>query len=105
LKGAILDGRRPDVDGSVLKVFSAESGHRKAELAAWLQGAEGLLAGPEAPMEGRWQDSLLSRGATTVGGGTVEVHRNGLGERALGLPKEPRLDRNQPFKALRISGQ
>ncbi|MFO0687312.1 MAG: acyl-CoA dehydrogenase family protein [Myxococcota bacterium] len=105
LKGAILDGRRPDVDGSVLKVFTAESGHRKAELAAWLQGAEALLAGHDAPMEGRWQDSLLGRGATTVGGGTVEVHRNGLGERALGLPKEPRFDRDRPFKDLRVSGQ
>jgi alkylation response protein AidB-like acyl-CoA dehydrogenase len=105
LKRAILDGRRPDVDGSVLKVFAAESGHRKAELAAWLQGAEGLLAGHAAPMQGRWQESLLSRGATTVGGGTVEVHRNGLGERALGLPKEPRADRDRPFKDLRVSGK
>jgi len=104
LKRAILDGRRPDVDGSVLKVFTAESGHRKAELAAWLQGAEGLLAGASAPMQGLWQDSLLARGAMTVGGGTVEVHRNGLGERALGLPKEPRFDRDRPFKDLRVSG-
>jgi acyl-CoA dehydrogenase len=104
LKSAILDGRRPDVDGSVLKVFTAESGHRKAELAAWLQGADALLAGADAPMQGRWQDSLLGRGAMTVGGGTVEVHRNGLGERALGLPKEPRLDRDRPFKDLRVSG-
>jgi len=104
LKGAILDGRRPDVDGSVLKVFTAESGHRKAELAAWLQGPEALLAGPAAPFGGRWQESLLGRGAMTVGGGTVEVHRNGLGERALGLPKEPRLDRDRPFKELRVSG-
>jgi len=104
LTRAILDGRRPDVDGSVLKVFSAESGHRKAELAAWLQGADGLLAGPSAPMQGLWQDQLLGRGAVTIGGGTVEVHRNGLGERALGLPKEPRVDRDRPFKDLRVSG-
>ena len=105
LKRAILDGRRPDVDGSVLKIFMAESGYRKAALAAWLQGADALLAGPLAPVLGIWQDSLLARGAVTVGGGTVEVHRNGLGERALGLPKEPRLDRDRPFKDLRISGK
>lgn len=104
LKSAILDGRRPDVDGSVLKVLTAESGHRKAELAAWLQGADALLAGHAAPLQGRWQESLLGRGATTVGGGTVEVHRNGLGERALGLPKEPRVDRDRAFKDLRVSG-
>jgi acyl-CoA dehydrogenase len=104
LRSAILDGRRPDVDGSVLKLFYSESGHRKAETALWLQGASSLLTQRDAPDDGRWQASLLSRSALTVGGGTSEVHRNGLGERALGLPSEPRLDRNQPFKDLKISG-
>ena len=104
LRSAILDGRRPDVDGSVLKIFYSESGHRKAETALWLQGAHGMLADHDAPGDGRWQASLLSRSALTVGGGTSEVHRNGLGERALGLPSEPRLDRNQAFKDLKVSG-
>ena len=103
LKRALLDGRRPDIDGSVLKILWAEGGHRKAETASWLQGADALLAGRDAPAGGLWQDQLLSRSSGTVGGGTSEVHRNGLGERALGLPKEPRLDRDQPFKTLKIS--
>ena len=103
LKGAILDGRRPDVDGSVLKILWSEGGHRKAQAATWLQGADGLLAGEDAPTRGLWQNQLLSRGAGTIGGGTSEVHRNGLGERALGLPREPRLDRDQAFKDLKIS--
>jgi acyl-CoA dehydrogenase len=104
LKTAILDGRRPDVDGSVLKILWAEGGHRKAETASWVQGPRALLAGRSAPAEGLWQSQLLSRAAGTVGGGTSEVHRNGLGERALGLPREPRLDRDQPFKDLKVSG-
>jgi len=103
LKDAILDGRRPDVDGSVLKILWSEGGHRKAETANWLQGADGMLAGRDAPARGLWQDQLLSRSSGTVGGGTSEVHRNGLGERALRLPKEPRLDRDQPFRDLKIS--
>ena len=104
LKAALLDGRVPDVDGSVLKILTAEWGHERAETALWLQGAGGLLAGSDAPMHGLWQDQALSRGAMTVGGGTLEVHRNGLGERTLGLPREPRFDRDVPFKELRTGG-
>ncbi len=104
LKGAILDGRRPDVDGSVLKILWSEGNHRKAVTANWLQGAHALLAGRDAPAHGLWQDQLLSRSAGTVGGGTSEVHRIGLGDGALGLPMDTRLDRDKPFKDLKISG-
>jgi hypothetical protein len=55
-------------------------------------------------MAGLCQDQVLSRGSTAVGGGTLEVHRNGLGERALRLPKEPRFDRDIPFKDLKTGG-
>jgi len=104
LKAALLDGRMPDVDGSVLKILTAEWGHERAVTATWLQGPNGLLAGGDAPMHGLWQDQVLSRGAMSVGGGTLEVHRNGLGERALGLPREPRFDRDLPFKDLKTGG-
>ena len=104
LKAALLDGRMPDVDGSVLKILTAEWGHERALTATWLQGAAGLLAGADAPMQGLWQDQILARGAMTIGGGTLEVHRNGLGERALGLPREPRFDRDLPFKDLKTGG-
>ena len=104
LKAALLDGRRPDVDGSVLKILSAEWAHERALTACWLQGASGLRAGDDAPDHGLWQDMVLSRGLSAVGGGTLEVHRNGLGERALGLPKEPRFDRDVAFKDLKTGG-
>jgi acyl-CoA dehydrogenase len=104
LKAALLDNRMPDVDGSVLKILASEWGHERALTANWLQGAAGMLAGGDAPMAGLWQDKVLSRGATSVGGGTLEVHRNGLGERALRLPKEPRFDRDAAFRDLKTSG-
>jgi acyl-CoA dehydrogenase len=104
LKAALLDNRMPDVDGSVLKILSSEWSHERAVTANWLQGAAGMLTGSDAPMAGLWQDQVLARGATTVGGGTLEVHRNGLGERALRLPKEPRFDREVAFRELKTSG-
>ena len=55
--------------------------------------------------EGRrfWQYQCLNQFAARIGGGTEEVHRNMLGERALGLPAEPRDDKDQPWKDLRRS--
>ena len=100
LQQALLEGRVPDVDGSVVKVFWAESRARKAETALWLEGAAGLLAGADARGDGFWQDQVLDRFLGTIGGGTVEVHRNGLAERALGLPREPRSDRDVAFRDL-----
>jgi hypothetical protein len=39
---------------------------------------------------------LLTRG-TTIGGGTTEIGKNILGERVLGLPAEPRTDKDLPW--------
>ncbi len=101
MQEAVLEGQRPDLDGSVLKVLWAESRARKAEIAIALQGAAGLLEGEDAPQGGFWQEQWLDRPMGTIGGGTLEVHRNGIGERALGLPREPRPDRDVPFRELR----
>jgi acyl-CoA dehydrogenase len=101
VRAAVLAGRAPDIDGSVLKVFWAESRARKHETGLWLEGPEGLLAGADAPERGFWSTAVLDRGMGTIGGGTVEVHRNGIAERVLGLPRDPQADRDVPWRDLR----
>ena len=92
----LLAGRAPTLDGSVLKVLWSRDRAAKGEAAIALQGAAGMLAGDDAPRGGFWQTLLLNRFWASIGGGTDEIHRTMIGERALGLPAEPRVDRGVP---------
>ena len=72
----------------------------KGELAVALLDAGGMLSDDDAERGGFWQTLLLNRFWASIGGGTDEVHRTMIGERALGLPAEPRADRDVPFRDL-----
>ena len=94
----LLAGRHPTIDGSVLKVLWSRDRAAKGELAVALLDAGGMLSDDDAERGGFWQTLLLNRFWASIGGGTDEVHRTMIGERALGLPAEPRADRDVPFR-------
>ncbi len=96
----LLAGRHPTIDGSVLKVLWSRDRAAKGELAVALLDAGGMLSDEDAERNGFWQTLLLNRFWASIGGGTDEVHRTMIGERALGLPAEPRADRDVPFRDL-----
>ena len=96
IQQAIRRGEMPPMDPGLIKLMTAENKVRTGNLAMRLRGAESL-AGDTA--ETTWsQVELMGRFAISIGGGTNEVLRNNIGERALGLPREPGYDKNQAWR-------
>jgi alkylation response protein AidB-like acyl-CoA dehydrogenase len=92
---AVRRRERPPVDPSILKLFIAVNRAISGDLAAAIAGPDALLADDEVS---RWVGAeLMGRYGISIGGGTNEVQRNNLAERALGLPKEPGTDRGVPW--------
>jgi alkylation response protein AidB-like acyl-CoA dehydrogenase len=88
----VAAGQPPGPEASVSKLFWSEYHKRLGEIAMGIVGADGLLrpdgAGyPTSP----WQNVFLTSRAGTIYSGTSEIQRTIIGERALGLPKEPRV--------------
>ncbi len=82
--GAALAGRAPGAEGSVVKLAWSQTSQLIARTAVDALGLDGL--------EGEWADYLLSTPSLSIAGGTTEVNKNILGERVLGLPREPKPD-------------
>jgi alkylation response protein AidB-like acyl-CoA dehydrogenase len=94
-------GGKPGPEGSILKLSTAMLAHMSRDISLSLLGAEGMLMGKDARENGRIQRAGISAHAPSLGGGTNEIQRNIIGERALGLPREPNDDADVPFRALR----
>ncbi len=100
MQTAIMHKRGTPPDPSVLKNAFTAALSRRVELAVELEGAAGMLAEGDAPQDGFWQMQVMGQFGSRIGGGTNEVHRNMIGERALGLPAEPRADKDVPWRDL-----
>jgi alkylation response protein AidB-like acyl-CoA dehydrogenase len=85
-----LTGVEPGADASVRKLLSTSHAQHVAECAVELLGTSALIA---ADMKlgdaGYWNRAVLSTRAMTIYGGTTEVQLNIIGERILGLPRDP----------------
>ncbi|MGH9010541.1 MAG: acyl-CoA dehydrogenase family protein [Acidimicrobiia bacterium] len=104
--GQLARAGTPGPEGSVGKLAFAELNQAISELCVDLMGAEGqLYTDYESPRResvgfftGDPRYFFLRSRANSIEGGTSEVLRNILGERVLGLPGEPRTDKDLPWR-------
>jgi alkylation response protein AidB-like acyl-CoA dehydrogenase len=75
--------------------------HRGAAVQTDIVGAEAMLDGPDWPRAKAANFMSLNAFFTSIGGGTDQIQRNIIGERLLGLPREPELDKDVPFREVR----
>jgi alkylation response protein AidB-like acyl-CoA dehydrogenase len=82
-------GHAPGPEGSITKIAKAATNQRLQEIALWLLGADAAAwtAGDRDAAD--WIVQFLRTRANSIEGGTSEIQRNIVGERVLGLPREP----------------
>lgn len=83
-------GQAPAGFSAATKTFCTEFEQRVAAFCGRIAGPDALLWGPEAGLGGRVARNLCYAPGYTIMGGTTQILRNVLGERVLGLPREPR---------------
>jgi alkylation response protein AidB-like acyl-CoA dehydrogenase len=86
---------RPGPEGSGMKIRGGALFKAYTAVATRLLGAEATI-----DPHGEWQTLFLTAPSISIRGGTDEIQRNIVGERVLGLPEEPRVDRTLPFDQL-----
>jgi alkylation response protein AidB-like acyl-CoA dehydrogenase len=104
------EGQAPGPEGFIAKVLQAELNMAMTSFGMDLLGPEGLLKpggyplarATRSPFEyGGPQHEFLRARANPIEGGTSEIARTVIGERLLGLPAEPRVDKDIPWSAVR----
>ena len=92
-------GGLPPFDPALMKVFVTDSKVHTGQVATAIAGPAGMAAMADDDQVSRWvQAEVINRFTISIGGGTTEVQKNNLGERSLGLPREPRSDKDVPWK-------
>jgi alkylation response protein AidB-like acyl-CoA dehydrogenase len=92
---ALQKGQIPGPEAGLAKVTTVNAAIAAGDLIADVLGPDGL------DDDGEWAYMISFLPGLKSAGGTEEILRNTIGERVLGLPPEPRLDKGIPFSELR----
>ena len=91
-------GGEPGPEGAITKLVLSEIGHEAAAILNALSGPDAAFLDGAGAMAGML---VLMHRAMSIAGGTSEIKRNQIGERILGLPRDPLINRPDDQRALR----
>ena len=103
MRAGMKAGKAPGPEGSIAKLSGSELGKRSADMSMTLLAEAGQAWADDDETAARAAGILLGSPGGAIAGGTPEIMRNILGERSLGLPKEPQVDRDMPFKDVKTN--
>lgn len=97
-------GKAPGPGGSLGKLHGAKISRLMRSILGDLFGPD-LIANQKGDKAEQWGRTLLTSFSSNIAGGTDEIQKNIIGDRVLGLPREPMVDKDVPFRELKVGTQ
>ncbi len=97
-------GKAPGPGGSLGKLHGAKIARMTRSMALEITGPEGI-AWDESSNAEKFAKMVVGSFSANIAGGTDEIQKNIIGDRVLGLPREPSVDKDVAFRELRVGTQ
>lgn len=97
-------GKTPGPGGSLGKLHGAVIARMMRTIIGEVFGAD-LVSYEKGDRAEMWSRTVLTSFSANIAGGTDEIQKNIIGDRVLGLPREPAVDKDVPFRDLKVGTQ